>query len=131
MANPDAICLKPYHQVWLDAHPSRDEAWLRNVLSLGFNIHHVDLDHANCDPKNLVLIEFYDHMMLHRGSHPMPRGFLRKRAKKAQKAVQRPNPVKLTKHETAAWKQRAKDTYLKTQTDLACSIRAVSANGRS
>lgn len=33
----------------------------------GFDVHHLDGDHGNNDPANLVLIEHSDHMMLHGG----------------------------------------------------------------
>lgn len=65
--------MQPYHQAWLDAHPERDEAWLRRQLADGFDVHHMDGDHSNNDPGNLVLIEAADHMRLHSGG----RGCLR------------------------------------------------------
>jgi hypothetical protein len=60
--------LKPYHLAWLEAHPARSEAWLRERMGDGFDIHHVDGDKANNAPQNLVLIEAADHMMLHCGT---------------------------------------------------------------
>jgi len=39
--------------------------WLRFVLKAGFDIHHLDGDHDNNVPENLVLIEHVDHMRLH------------------------------------------------------------------
>lgn len=59
--------LKSYHQVWLAEHPHRAEKWLRERLADGFDIHHVDGDHENDDPRNLVLIDGGDHLMLHNG----------------------------------------------------------------
>ena len=59
--------LEPYHVIWLSVHPQRSENWLRDKLSDGFDIHHVDGDHSNNDPNNLVLIEHRDHFMLHGG----------------------------------------------------------------
>lgn len=38
------------------------------MLALGFDVHHLDGSHDNNDPKNLVLIDGADHMMLHNGS---------------------------------------------------------------
>lgn len=35
------------------------------MLKAGFDIHHMDGDHDNNDPANLVLIEHTDHMRLH------------------------------------------------------------------
>lgn len=71
--------LKPYHLIWLAVHPTRTEAWLRAMLADGFHIHHLDGDHGNNAPGNLVLIEGMDHMMIHSGGRPMSRGFARKR----------------------------------------------------
>lgn len=57
--------MKIYHEVWLDAHPWRTREWLEERLKDGFAIHHIDGDHDNNDPKNLLLCEASDHMMLH------------------------------------------------------------------
>lgn len=54
-----------YHIAWLAAHPHRSADWLEQRLRDGFDIHHLDGDHSNDDPKNLVLIECSDHMALH------------------------------------------------------------------
>lgn len=62
-----------YHHVWLTAHPHRTEQWLAEKLAEGFDIHHLDGDHSNNDPLNLVLIDGGDHMMLHNGSKRMHR----------------------------------------------------------
>jgi HNH endonuclease len=35
------------------------------MLIEGFQVHHMDGDHSNDSPDNLVLIEAADHMMLH------------------------------------------------------------------
>lgn len=59
------MSLKSYHRAWLEYHPCRTEAWLRERLSEGFHVHHVDRDHANESRENLVLIEAEDHMMIH------------------------------------------------------------------
>jgi hypothetical protein len=57
----------PYQQAWLGAHPERSEAWLREALANGFDVHHVDGNHENDAPENLVLIELADHRRLHGG----------------------------------------------------------------
>jgi len=57
--------LQPHHEAWLRAHPGRTEEWLREMFLEGFDIHHVDGDHSNNTPLNLVLIEAVDHMRLH------------------------------------------------------------------
>ena len=67
MAKSGHTRLEPHRQAWLDAHPERDETWLRRMAKEGFDIHHVDGDHENNDPLNLVLIEHQDHFMLHSG----------------------------------------------------------------
>lgn len=61
MARP----LQPYHYAWLSKHPERTKDWLRFALKAGFDIHHMDGDHSNNDPDNLILIEHVDHMRLH------------------------------------------------------------------
>ena len=57
--------MKPYHYAWLMRHPERTSDWLKERLKDGFDVHHVDFDHGNNDPTNLVLIECGDHMMIH------------------------------------------------------------------
>lgn len=54
-----------YHHVWLAAHPKRSSEWLARQIGEGFHIHHMDGDHSNDDPANLVLIESLDHLRLH------------------------------------------------------------------
>lgn len=53
--------LKIHHVVWLENHPNRTKQWLLAQMADGFHIHHVDDNHKNNDPKNLVLIEGVDH----------------------------------------------------------------------
>ncbi len=65
--------MQTYHYAWLSAHPNRDEDWLKLKLKEGFDIHHLDGDHSNHDPTNLVLIDAADHMMLHNGKKRMSR----------------------------------------------------------
>lgn len=59
--------LETYHLAWLGAHPWRTPEWFREKLRDGFDVHHLDGDHSSDDPKNLILIEHSDHMMLHGG----------------------------------------------------------------
>ncbi len=61
-----------YHHIWLEAHPERSEEWLKDRLKDGFDVHHIDGDHSNDDPKNLALIEASDHMRMH-GAHSYSR----------------------------------------------------------
>jgi len=56
-----------YHWEWLNNHPSRTPEWLEEIILKGFDIHHIDGDHSNNDPGNLVLIETQDHFALHGG----------------------------------------------------------------
>ena len=65
-ANDDANPLLPPHiAAWLAAHPERSVAWLMERRRDGFDVHHLDGDHGNNDPDNLVLMEHSDHMRLH------------------------------------------------------------------
>lgn len=67
--------LQSYHLAWLAFHIDRTEGWLRDRLADGFDVHHLDGDHANDEPLNLVLIEHADHMRLHgmTGGHRLRR----------------------------------------------------------
>ena len=60
--------LQAHHDAWLRAHPDRTEDWLLDMFREGFDVHHVDGDHDNNAPLNLILIEAVDHMRLH-GMH--------------------------------------------------------------
>ena len=53
------------HTIWLESHPDYDEEWLKTALHAGFDIHHIDGNHDNNDPENLLLIEKSDHKRLH------------------------------------------------------------------
>lgn len=57
--------MKPYHYAWLMRHPERTSEWLKKKLKDGFDIHHLDGNHDNNTPYNLVLIECRDHMLVH------------------------------------------------------------------
>lgn len=57
--------LKPHHLAWLAGHPERAPEWLVAKLAEGFDVHHLDGDHANNEPDNVVLIDHLDHMRLH------------------------------------------------------------------
>lgn len=58
---------QPHHYAWLAAHPHRTFEWLKEKMLDGFHVHHVDGDHANNSPDNLLLIDGVDHMHLHNG----------------------------------------------------------------
>jgi hypothetical protein len=51
-------------KAWLQNHPTRTEAWLRERLRDGFEVHHLDPNLGD-DPSNLILIERQDHKMIH------------------------------------------------------------------
>jgi hypothetical protein len=57
--------MKSYHLAWLKKHPNRSRQWLAERLADGFHIHHIDCDHSNDKPENLVLIEGGDHFEVH------------------------------------------------------------------
>lgn len=59
--------MESHHIAWLSAHPERSATWLADRIADGFHVHHMDGNHENNDPQNLVLIESGDHMMLHNG----------------------------------------------------------------
>jgi len=54
-----------HQRAWLKANPHRAASWLREKLADGFDIHHLDGNHDNNDPLNLLLVEVVDHMRLH------------------------------------------------------------------
>jgi len=79
-----------YHLVWLSVHPDRSPEWLKDKLRDGFDIHHVDGDHENDVPSNLVLIEAVDHMRLH--GMKLADGIQKWRSKKRVVVVEKPSP---------------------------------------
>lgn len=56
--------LTSYHLVWLSAHPQRSAEWLKAHIADGFQVHHVNGDHTNESPDNLVLIDGNDHLAI-------------------------------------------------------------------
>jgi HNH endonuclease len=79
-----------HHRSWLSAHPNRTEEWLSARLKEGFDVHHLDWDHSNNDPNNLILVENRDHMMIHAGGRPIAvrsMGFSAPRHRKAKKIM--------------------------------------------
>lgn len=57
--------MNKHQKAWLKANPHRSAAWLKEKLADGFDIHHLDGNHDNDDPLNLLLVEVMDHMRLH------------------------------------------------------------------
>jgi len=75
---------KSYHRAWLSLHHNRDEAWLREKLREGFDVHHLDGNKENEAPENLVLIEHLDHMRLHGSTMTVGRlAFIKKKIRRA------------------------------------------------
>ena len=84
----------PHHETWLTAHPHRTRQWLRTMTKDGFDIHHLDGDHENNNPRNLMLIEHTDHMSLHNGgTHFLGRLKRKNKLKKPVKVEPRPARV--------------------------------------
>lgn len=84
--------MKKHVKAWLEAHPERSSVWLDERIKDGFDVHHLDGDHDNDHPLNLVLIECGDHMMLHNGKKRFSRvvGTGAGRPKKAEKREKPP-----------------------------------------
>jgi hypothetical protein len=77
--------LKEYHRIWLAVHPERTEEWLRRMFKEGFHIHHLDGNHYNNIPNNLILIEAGDHFLLHNGVKRML--FIKRTGKSKRKKI--------------------------------------------
>ncbi len=61
--------LGPHHLAWLSIHSTRNPVWLLKMLAEGFEIHHLDGNHKNNEPRNLILVEYIDHRRLHGKNH--------------------------------------------------------------
>jgi hypothetical protein len=97
---------EPHHLAWLQAHPDRSAEWLAERLRDGFDVHHVDGDHQNNTPANLVLIEHIDHMRLH--GWTMSRfGYLLREKKPRREPGQRP-PTK-QQRTALTWNKRRRE----------------------
>ena len=90
--------MEHYHHVWLEHHPNRTVDWLRERLKDGFGIHHIDGDHENNAPENLVLLDWTDHRMIHAGkkSKIVAKPKLKKR-QKVEKPRRAPKPPKASR----------------------------------
>lgn len=64
--------MKEYQLNWLKESGKSIE-WLRSAFENGFDIHHLDGNHNNNNPNNLVLIYTRDHMMIHTGVKTLQR----------------------------------------------------------
>jgi len=67
------MSLQSYHYAWLQAHPEYSAEWLASKLREGFHVHHVDFDHSNDAPDNLVLVFGVDHLANLHGWKQRPR----------------------------------------------------------
>ncbi len=53
------------HRAWLTKHENITAEWLGGAIAEGFQIHHIDCNHENNSPDNLLLIFGRDHMYIH------------------------------------------------------------------
>jgi hypothetical protein len=97
------MSLQSYHLAWLQAHPEHSAEWLESKLREGFHVHHIDWDHSNDAPGNLVLMFGADHMALH-GMKNAPRKFVRKRK---ERATETPKAYVSRSHASPAEYQRS------------------------
>lgn len=97
-----------YHLAWLEVHPGRSLAWLERQIADGFVIHHLDGNHDNDEPHNLVLIEGVDHMRLHAGKLGAGIEAWKRRPKKAKAApaIKHVFPTKSQINENRRFDQR-------------------------
>lgn len=79
---------EPHHLAWLEANPHRSAEWLKDRLRDGFHVHHIDCDHGNNDPENLLLLDGVDHMRL----HALPIGQELKKLARLRMMVSNPEP---------------------------------------
>lgn len=79
--------MERYHLAWLSVHPERTQEWLKQKLAEGFQVHHIDGDHFNDDPHNLLLVDGVDHLRLHSGSIRAGIASWRDRQRKPKKAL--------------------------------------------
>ena len=63
--------MEQHRKVWMESN-CKDEEWMYQASQNGFDVHHLDGDHSNNDPENLVMIFASDHMRLHNAEHFIP-----------------------------------------------------------
>lgn len=56
--------MKDYHKAYLSKQTMTEDFFFE-ALANGFDIHHLDGDHSNNDPDNLVMIYHFDHFAMH------------------------------------------------------------------
>ena len=56
--------MKDYHLIWASKHGVSDD-FVSQATAAGFDIHHIDGDHGNNAPENLVMIYSGDHFAFH------------------------------------------------------------------
>ena len=56
--------MEAHHKAYLGKHSMSPE-FLSEALRNGFDVHHLDGDHSNNEPENLILVWSQDHMELH------------------------------------------------------------------
>jgi len=79
--------LPKHHLAWLSRHPKRSASWLADQINNGFHIHHMDGNHENDAPDNLLLIYGGDHRALH--GRTVPKVLRKSKAKFDRVAYQR------------------------------------------
>lgn len=108
---------QPHHKAWLLSHPWWSPEWLKARLREGFDVHHLDGNHDNNDPANLVLIEHTDHLMLHGDGKTRHLGRIGRTGRRG-KRKKREKPQRSGKR-----KEMALDQYEKMKRDLVASIK--------
>lgn len=105
--------MKDYHYAWLSDHPERSEEWLRDRLREGFHVHHLNGDHDDNHPENLVLLEGSDHMMLHTGGKRTKLGRMRTPQARLQEKLPYVGPsVFKMRKKGLSWAQIVKETEI-------------------
>lgn len=112
---------QPHHIAWLEAHPHRTERWLRDRLRDGFDVHHIDGDKENNDPRNLILIEHTDHMALHNGG-TIHIGRLKPFGGRPEKTKRERRAEEAYEREKERIRQAALE-YIETQGDIVQAVR--------
>ncbi len=65
MINDEGYSLTTTQKAWLTKHPNVSQQWLVGAQSEGFELHHIDCNHDNDSPDNILLIFGRDHKYIH------------------------------------------------------------------
>lgn len=96
---------RPHHIAWLSNHPHRTSEWLRRMTKEGFDVHHLDGDHSNNNPLNLVLVDHLDHMRLHKAGKTFNRMLFEKKEKKNKRDFVMGRRAYLLRNNGFSWEQ--------------------------